>query len=275
MCGLEFDDPAEYARHLGEEHALYDDEGRSTDFGELAVPPSPAAPPEPAIDAFARPERSKEAPEMGRPIGLVAFVVLLLGVLGAMIALTGRGGDDEIAADGDTVRTRSASGSEPTDAPSTPGTATPPTPATATAATSPSPDSSSSAPPPRGSSNASPLGDVAGGEPNAIGSTPTTPPPPSTTLPPSSFTAPSASGARVESCQRVRNEWHVTYTWSFSGGELWQPAAAYTTLGGSRYQHTIAVPRKKDAEITTVYVTDDDGRRHPVSLQPRLSTASC
>jgi hypothetical protein len=283
LCRLEFDDPAEFSHHLGEAHDLHDDEGKATDFGELAVPVLDTAPPLGlAIEELGRPARVYAPPERDRPIGLLAFVILLACTLGSLIVLTARGGDDELVADG-SVRTGAPAELELADDASTPGAAPTPTGATARPVTSSSPGSAgtSAGASPAGSSSAgvssarSPAGAGSGSSGSIGTTTTTTTAAPTTTLPPPGFLAPEATGARVESCQRNKNVWRVTYSWAFSGGTRWEPGTAYTSLGGSRYEHTITAPRRTAVDITTVHVTDTDGGVHDVSLQPSLSTASC
>ena len=284
MCGEGFDDPADFRGHLSEVHDLVDDEGKETDFGHLAVPLPNAPSHGPAIPELAAPERPYVPPVRDRPIGLIVFVLLLLCVLGGMIAFFGPGGDDEVATDGEPARSRPASAPSPADAAPSEAATTPaagPTDAHVTSSpASPSPTGPSSTGSSTGSSSAgsSPSSGTGSGtgSSKALGSTTTTTPPaPTTTEPPAAFTAPSATGAEVDSCERVPGGRLVTYSWSFTGGTGWEPDPAYTSLGGGRYRHSIAAPRRKDVAITTVVVRDANGNAHGVSLQPSLSTASC
>jgi hypothetical protein len=282
ICELEFDEQADFRVHLAEAHDLHDDDGTESEFGSYVIQPvAPAVPPPSALHEEAR-QRREEAPEMGRPLGLVALVVALLGLLAGVITYTGAQDEptSDEAADVPVPSTASTVAASAGDAPggSTPDSTTAPsaeaggasmgatgTPGTAgtggTAAPAPALNDGTT---PAPASAPSPT------------STPTTlAPATSTTAPAADFAPPTASDARITSCARDRDLWQVTYTWSFSGGRLWKPLSSYTSLGGGRYQHVVAVPRRDDTAITAVAVTDPNGARHSVPLRPALSSASC
>jgi hypothetical protein len=268
ICDLEFDEPAAFRTHLAEVHDLHDDDGTESEFGTYVLRPVEASEPPPApLQEEAR-QRRHEAPQLDRPVGLLALVVCLLGLLAGVVILTG--GDDEPtpgqAADAAVPTTGSqgdgASAGEAPDASASPtapaeepGAAGAPRTATGAPASATTP-----APAPTPSPT----------------STPTTlAPASSTTAPATGFASPTASSARITSCARDKDLWQVTYTWRFSGGTMWKPLTSYTPLGDGRYQHVIAVPRREATAITTVSVTDPNGTRHGVSLRPALSSASC
>jgi hypothetical protein len=272
MCQAEFDDPAEFRDHLGAAHGLYDDDGTETGFGEFAVlvrVPRPV----PAINAFAPPQRSYEAPSLGRPLGLAALVILLVGVLGALVAFTGRGSDDDMEA-GDVVepyvkpdgRGAIGAGAQPTspDGPSTGGEASSADVKDGTAV-EPGQVTSPSNPASPGSGPAEGTGESSTPAPDRT----------TTTVRSSQFSSPTTEGARIDSCSRVRNELRLTYSWTFAEGAGWTPLAAYTSMGGNRYQHTIVVKRGKAVAISWVYVADSTDATHAVALDPSLSTATC
>jgi len=273
MCALEFDDPVEFRQHLGHAHDLYDDEGKATGFGELAVVDPTAPVLGPIIPEPERPEVASEPPAPDRPIGLLALVLLLLCVLGAMIAFVGRGGDDEVTANAGVESTPRRSAPAPDGAAAETNGTTTPTHSTATPVTAaPEGVAASSA---GRSSTGSPQA-AGSGSPTPTSSTTTTAPAqPTTTGPPSDFTAPLATGAAVDSCVRDQSTWHVTFSWEFVGGTGWEPDPADSPLGGNRYQRVVTTPRAKGVAITTVTVIDTTGQPQPVSLQPPLSTASC
>ena len=270
ICELEFDEPVLFRAHLADEHDLHDDEGTESEFGTYAIPPVEASVPPPILVHDEVQQRRQQPPQMGRPVGLIALVICLLGVLAGVIIFTG--GDDEPASEEAadppiTASTGDAAsrGEAPSASTSTLAPAAQPGAASTGASGAPGPTTA----PAQGTT----LAPAPGPSPT---STPTTPAPTtSTTAPGAVFASPAASDARITSCARDRDLWQVTYTWRFSGGSLWKPLASYTSLGSGRYQHVIATPRRDDVAITTVFVTDPKGAQHSVPLRPALSTASC
>lgn len=276
ICDAEFDDERAYVDHLADEHDLHDDEGTASEFGEFIVASAPVATDGATFLMDDHLERRKEAPDLGRPTGWVALVVFLVMVLVGSVSFVSFQGEDpdgaepgELALDGlganrtaAAVATRGEPGATPTTVAAQPSQPSQPSASPTTTA------------PPAATPTTVPA------RPSQPSASPTTTAPPSptttTTAPPApTFAAPTATSARIDRCERRKDEWIVTYSWLFSGGSLWRPLNAYKALGSGRYQHSITVPRRDDTTIAKVYVRDPDGARHGVTLQPALTSASC
>lgn len=267
ICTEEFGDQVSYRTHLADAHDLHDDEGTETELGRFEVEILPVAAATPALPDFldsSRSRRPQEAPEMGRPIGLIVLVLFLFLMGAGVVAVTSGGSSDETAQEPEFRPWSNASSTTlahaaPTTIPSA-GTDSGP-------ARAPEPSTSDA---PAEPVQASPVV-TAAPAPTTTAPAAVTP----TTAAPAVFAAPKATKAKISSCERYKDTWVVTYRWTFSGGSLWRPLPAYTALGGGVYQHVLQVPRRTDTAITTVYVLDRLDRRHAVSLSPALTSASC
>lgn len=283
LCGTEFDDAEAFRDHLGAAHDLYDDEGATSVLMRptiTTVEPTEAAVP---IISLPAPRTPPPTPPPGRSrvrVGVlgVLLVVVVAGVLAFVLHSTRRA--DVAADDGwSTTQSVEVTGSRPAGpgAPSTPPALFAPSGAPGsdtTGATAELGGGSTTADSVTSSAGATP-GGAPTAQPTSTTSSTVISNPPSTTAPLSTFVAPTTSGAGVDGCTRDHGQWIVTYSWQFVGGVGWRPLAAYTSLGGGRYQDTVALAPGGNSSISTVQVTDSTGTTHDVALQPALSTSGC
>ena len=263
ICGEVFEELASYSEHLAAEHDLHDDDGAESSFGTLLLPAPTRRPAATPGDLLEGPSPRPAGPgDRGRPWGLVALVLLLALVLAGLVAFgPGPGDDDEVAEVSveDTTTTEVAKESSTTRAPTTSAGGGTTTTVAPSGGGAPTP---SSAPP-------TTAGASGGGSAPRPATATTTRPSTAT------FVAPTTSGARIDGCQRVKNQWRITYSWRFDGGTGWRAAAGYTATGGGRYQHVVDVPRTGTTLIATVQVLDQANRSHDVALRPVLSSDAC
>jgi hypothetical protein len=275
ICDEPFDDLSAYTEHLADEHDLVDEEGSASSFGVERVVRAADFRPEFSLlvipDALsAPPPRPTGPPHRSRPLGLVALVVALVVGLGALVALAPdrERGDDQVALRAADETMTTATGSRPANSPPT-----------VTSAVSGPGGGSTTEPGPRDAISSAPT--VLSAAVRAADLPPTTPvttPPTTTTIPsgpPPAFALPSASGAVVERCERVKNRQLITYSWRFEGGSGWHAPTPYTVDGAGRYQDVLSVPGHGATTIGSVQVIDQDGTTYDVLLQPALPTNGC